>query len=351
MKRAEQYLGFNDWWLILMGLPVVSVIVSMMSFGHSAMHEYSLDCLITGILFTSAYWICVRQILIEYHRLYPNYKFTVQRIGFVLFWLGLTHLVVKFSVGTLVHSYFPEISEIAHSNVFAEHLTTGVMIALMFFLYEGIYYFVKSQTIEKEKNELEKITAEQRLDTLKSQVNPHFLFNSLNTLVTIIPEEPELAINFVQQLSKSYRSILEHRDEKLITIANELDALESYIFLLKTRFQGKIQIPNGINDQVKGHFILPLSLQILIENAVKHNITSKTKPLKINLTNDDNYIVVSNNLQKKNQTYNSTKLGLANIKSRYELLANKQIRVVESNDTFTVYLPIITNLDYESINH
>lgn len=351
MNRSEKYLGFNDTWLIVMGVPIISVAVSMMTFGQSTVHEYSSDCLVIGLMFTIVYWIFVRQIIIEYHRLYSDYEFTFKRIVFVLFWMGLAYLTVKLVVGNLVHYLYPEVSKVVHEDMYNEFLVTVVVIAMMFFLYEGIYYFVKSQSIEKEKNALERVTAEHRLDTLKSQVNPHFLFNSLNTLVTIIPEEPKLAINFVQQLSKSYRSILEHRDEKLITIQTELDSLESYIFLLKTRFQGKIQIHNGIDDSIKGHFILPLSLQILIENAVKHNITSKTKPLKVDITNDKNFVIVSNNLQKKNQTYNSTKLGLANIKSRYELLASKKIKVIETSESFTVYLPIINNLDYENINH
>ena len=334
-----------------MGVPIIAVIVSMMSFGHGAMNEFTLDCVVVGVVFTIVYWMLVRQFIMEYHRLYPDYEFTFKRIIFVLFWMSLIFLGVKFTVGPIVHKIYPKLSAIVHANPLSEFLTTSVVIAMMFFLYEGIYYFIRSQEIEKEKNALERITAEQRLNTLKNQVNPHFLFNSLNTLVTIIPEEPRLAINFVEQLSKSYRSILEHRDEKLITIDTELDSLDSYIFLLKTRFQGKIQIHNGIDQSVKGHFILPLSLQILIENAVKHNITSKTKPLKVEMTNDENYIIVSNNLQKKNQSYNSTKLGLSNIRSRYELLANKEIRVVENESNFKVYLPIITNQEYADINH
>jgi len=349
LSRSEKYLGFNDLWLIILGLPIISLIVSIMTMGHETFTRDTFNCVIIGAGFTFVYWMCVRQFIIEYHRLYPNYNFTLKRIVFVLFWLGLIFITVNFTVGTLMHYLFEDL--LHKTNTSLEILTTVILIAMMFFLYEGIYYFVKSQLIEKEKNKLERITSEQKLSTLKNQVNPHFLFNSLNTLVTIIPDEPELAINFVQQLSKSYRSILEYRDEKLIPISTELNSLESYIYLLKTRFQGKIQIHNGIKKEMENHFILPLSLQILIENAVKHNITSKTKPLKIDITNDDKFIIVSNNLQRKNQEYNSTKLGLANIKSRYELLADKQIKVKETKDAFTVYLPIITNLDYEDINH
>jgi len=229
-------------------------------------------------------------------------------------------------------------------NQVAEAISTAMMILLMFFLYEGIYYFQRSRITEMEKNKLEKITAEQRLNTLKNQVNPHFLFNSLNTVITMIPDEPNLAINFVQKLSKTYRNILEVRDEKLIPLRQELKALDAYIYLLKTRFQGKIQIHNSIHKKHFDDFILPLSLQILIENAVKHNITSKNNPLKVELAVENDLIVIKNNLQKKTQEYNSTKMGLANIRSRYKLLVNKDIYVEESEDFFIVKLPLINNI-------
>ena len=159
----------------------------------------------------------------------------------------------------------------------------------------------------------------------------------------MIPEEPNRAIEFVQKLSRTYRNILEVRDEKLIPVEQELAALDSYIYLLKTRFQGKIQIYNHLDKHVMNKFILPLSLQILLENAVKHNITSKSKPLKIGISEENGYIVVQNNLQKKEQLYNSTKMGLANIRSRYKLLVGQEIIVDESPETFTVKLPIIEN--------
>jgi len=250
-------------------------------------------------------------------------------------------------LAVVVSKYFHPYLDITKENDLDAKVVTLTIMALAFFLYEGIYYFNRSRIIEIERNKLEKITAEQKLSTLKNQVNPHFLFNSLNTLMTMIPDEPDTAVEFVQELSKSYRNILEVRNEKLITIRQELKSLDSYIYLLKTRFQGKIHIYNSIEDKVKDHFILPVSLQILIENSVKHNITSTTKPLKIELSNDEQYIIVKNNLQKKDQNYSSTKLGLANIRSRYKLLIEQDIDVVESETEFIVKLPIITNKLHE----
>jgi len=343
LSNAKKYLGFNDWYLVIAGIPVISIIVFLLIFGPNQDMFSSTPCLFLSMLYTTTYWLCVRQFLIIYHKKYDDYEFTIQRLLFVIFWMLVIYFSVKIILGLFLHLFFNEMHQFLQADRLQESLSTGILLTGMFFLYEGIYYFNKSRLIEIEKNKLERLTAEQKLSTLKNQVNPHFLFNSLNTLVTIIPEEPELAIKFVQELSKSYRGILEVRDEKLITIETELRSLESYMYLLKTRFQGKIHIYNQIDKEKMNEFILPLSLQILIENAVKHNITSKSKPLEIKIYNDENYIIVKNNLQKKDQNYGSTKLGLANIKSRYKLLVNRQIKVIEDSSSFIVKLPIIKN--------
>lgn len=308
-------------------------------------------CVVISFVYVVSYWVLIREFLIIYHKKYNDYRFTARRLLFVLISVVIIFFGVRIVLGFCLHLIFPEIHELLEKDRLSETLTTAILLSGMFFLYEGIYYFNKSKLIEIEKNKLERITAEQKLSTLKNQVNPHFLFNSLNTLVTIIPEEPKLAIKFVQELSKSYRKILEVRDEKLISLKQELESLDSYIYLLKTRFQGKLNISNKIEEKVLHQFILPLSLQILIENAVKHNITSTSRPLQIDIYNENGYVIVENNLQRKDQNYGSTKLGLANIRSRYQLLINQNILVEESKASFKVKLPIIKNEDHEDIDN
>lgn len=318
-----------------------------MIFGANVLLDHSKYCFGIGVVFTIAYWFTFRWVVIKYHQKFPGYEFNRKRLTYIITRLLAAYLLIKFGLGAILNFLVPwhvEFYDTHKISPFVAEISEILMISLFFFLYEGIYYLNKSKMIQVEKNELEKITAEQKLSTLKNQVNPHFLFNSLNTLVTMIPEEPDMAIEFVQNLSKTYRNILDVRDEKLIPIKQELMALDSYIYLLKTRFQGKIQIYNHLGEKVQQQFILPLSLQILIENAVKHNITSSSKPLKIGISEEDGYIVVQNILQKKEQQYNSTKMGLANIRSRYKLLVNKEIIVEEAEKTFTVKLPIIKNI-------
>jgi len=353
-KRAKKYLGFDDRWLILTGIPVITVVITTLIFGTEMFKNELIPCLSIAAIFTIAYWLTFRELIIQYHKRFSDYTFNKKRLLYVISRFSFAYIGVKFGVGYIINYFHPEHVSFYDNNKLGylnSEISELMMIALVFFIYEGIYYFNKSRLIEIEKNKLEKITAEQRLDTLKNQVNPHFLFNSLNTVVTMIPEEPELAITFIQKLSKTYRNILEFRNEKLITIKQELSALDSYIYLLKTRFQGKIHIYNSIHEKHLQQFILPISLQILIENAVKHNITSKAKPLKIELSSNETHIIVKNNLQRKTQKYNSTKLGLANISSRYKLLAHKEIEVIEDDHFFCVKLPIIKNILHENTDH
>lgn len=346
---AKKYLGFDDRWLMLMGIPFCSIVIEFMIFGTAQEISAAKYCFCIAFIYTIVYWLVFRWVLIWYHKKYPGGVWNWTRLFYISIRLLAAYLIVKFGFGYIMFLITPDLVDYYNTHKVSPYIaeiSELLLIALMYFIYEGIYYFNRSRIFEMEKNKLEKITAEQKLNTLKNQVNPHFLFNSLNTVVTMIPEEPNLAIKFVQKLSKTYRNILDLRDEKLISINEELNALESYIFLLKTRFQGKIHIYNNIESASRDHFILPLSLQILIENAVKHNITSTAKPLTVELFIEDEHIVVRNNLQKKNQQYNSTKMGLANIRSRYNLIAEKNIIVEENEDYFIVKLPLIKNTAY-----
>ena len=205
-----------------------------------------------------------------------------------------------------------------------------------------MYFIVKYQKAALETEQLKKENLQSQLETLKNQVNPHFLFNSLNTLSALIHDNPDVAVAFVQKLSKVYRYILEIRDNQTVTLQDELKALHAYIFLLKTRFGNNLHIEVIIPQHLHLHRIVPLSLQILLENAVKHNILSAQKPLYIDIfTETDRHIVVKNNLQRKNQTMPGTQLGLQNISNRYRLLAGKDPEVLITEQSFTVILPLL----------
>lgn len=168
---------------------------------------------------------------------------------------------------------------------------------------------------------LQKENLQSQYDVLKQQVNPHFLFNSLNVLTSLIKLEPDLAEKFSEQLSKVYRYVLENKDYELVDLNTELNFLDAYIFLLNIRFVGKLTINLNVPDENRNDGIIPLALQLLIENAIKHNVMSKISPLIIDVFVDEhNCLNIVNNLQKRPSQIISTGIGLKNILNRYELL-------------------------------
>jgi LytS/YehU family sensor histidine kinase len=178
-----------------------------------------------------------------------------------------------------------------------------------------------------------------RYQTLKSQVNPHFLFNSFNTLSELIYSDAKKADNYLQKLSGIYRHILENEEKDLIPLEDDLNFVQQYFSLQKERDDDKIFLSLDIKD-TKGCKIMPVSLQLLVENALKHNSFSYEKPLQIKITKENDYIIVSNNIQRKNILGNSTRKGLQNLSDRVKLILNKELIVSENDDMFIVKLPL-----------
>jgi LytS/YehU family sensor histidine kinase len=210
-------------------------------------------------------------------------------------------------------------------------------------IYESIYFMNELRKSVEEQESLKRESLHAQLNALKTQVNPHFLFNNLNTLASVIPESPDKGVAFVQQLSKVYRHILDVRDEPSIPLREELDVLKAYIFLLKTRFGENLSVDIQVPEEKLKQKIVPLSLQILMENAIKHNIISSARPLNINVFAQNGSLLVSNNLQVKNQLNESTGIGLENIRNRYKLMGSNGVQVTNNGSSFTVAIPLISN--------
>jgi PAS domain S-box-containing protein len=190
---------------------------------------------------------------------------------------------------------------------------------------------------------LQKENLQSQFDVLKQQVNPHFLFNSLNVLTSLIRVEPELAEKFTEHLAKVYRYVLENKDNELVTLSTEMSFLDAYIFLINIRFMDKVVVKISIPDEKKNHRIIPLAMQLLIENAIKHNAMSKKSPLMIDIFIDKNNLLnVVNNLQEREAHLTSTGVGLKNIQNRYRLL-NNTVPVFEKTTTqFRAIIPLVT---------
>lgn len=176
--------------------------------------------------------------------------------------------------------------------------------------------------------------------TLKNQLNPHFLFNSLNTLSALIPEHPDSAEKFILKLSSIYRYILENSTKESVPLKSELDFINDYFILHAIRDDGKIKLNIDVRHPEKFR-ILPVSLQILVENAVKHNMATRESPLLISICEDENYITVKNNLQKMAIKLKSTGIGLKNLSERAKLSTGRAIIIEETENEFTVRIPLI----------
>lgn len=217
------------------------------------------------------------------------------------------------------------------------------IIAVIGILFFNAFYFYKA--LQDKKIKEQKIiagTANAKYESLKSQLDPHFLFNSLNVLTSLIEEDQEKAQKFTTSLSKVYRYVLEQKDKDLVSLEEELQFAKTYISLLKMRFEDAIDcsIPeNVINPEAK---IVPLSLQILLENCVKHNIASPQQPLQISIQEGENTLYVTNNLQVKSSLKKSSGIGLLNIKERYQILSIRNMSINQSKSEFKVELPLLT---------
>jgi LytS/YehU family sensor histidine kinase len=210
----------------------------------------------------------------------------------------------------------------------------------------GIYrYRIRQQEkihlLKTRAGALEKEKAMAMYENLKQHLNPHFLFNSLTSLSGLIELDPQKAAIFLGQMSALYRYILKNKDSELVHLGDELRFVDLYISLLKTRFNSGLQINIDVPEEYNYRKIVPVTLQNLIENAIKHNIIDPDEPLKITVNVADDYLVVENNLQKKKMVETSNKQGIANLKSFYSYLSHRSIVVKETNENFIVKIPLI----------
>ena len=221
--------------------------------------------------------------------------------------------------------------------------TYGTRINLFMHILNGIFVFMKEyKTKQLEAEELKRINTQAQLQLIKNQVNPHFLFNNLNVLSGMVMKDNPDANKFIEEFAKVYRYILNSQDKELVPLAMELEFIKPYIFLLEKRFPESISINLDIEQKYLPQYIVPASLQMLVENATKHNVLSKAKPLEITIAvNKNGDLFVKNNLQVKPQVEDSMQVGLKNIQQRYAIITGKNIDIIKDSNSFTVTLPLI----------
>lgn len=232
-----------------------------------------------------------------------------------------------------IPSQFPSFADL---GFFITVLIITYFIALFL---SGRSFLLNWRASELKAAQLQAAQTAAQYESLQNQVNPHFLFNSLNVLSSLVYKNQDLAAKFIKQLSVVYRYVLEVKDKEVVSLETELRALESYVFLIEIRFDKGLNIQNELTKTAQK--IIPLSLQMLLENAIKHNSVQANQPLGIQLYEEEDYIIVKNNLQRKSNPQESTGIGLENIKKRYQYLSNQAVIIEESEDYFLVKLPIL----------
>lgn len=196
------------------------------------------------------------------------------------------------------------------------------------------------RSIIKQK-ELEKENISSQYSALKNQTDPHFFFNSLNTLASLIEEEPKTAEKFVQELANIYRYILDQKDKEISLISEEITFIKRYLFLQKIRFEDGITFKINITEDIKDKYTINLALQIIFENIFKHNIISEDKPIKIEIRNTKEYLIISNNINSKGKKSLSNKIGIENITSRYKFFTDKKV-IIEKDSNYSIHLPLLS---------
>ena len=262
--------------------------------------------------------------------LIPSFVFSL--FSTILLALSLYYLggyVLSLIKGWSTENFFNKIGQGAIVS-----LSVGLFVCCIVFFYTSW-----RQAIDREQK-LREENLKYRYKTLKTQVNPHFLFNSLNTLSEIVYIDTKSADSYIQKLSGIYRYILDNEETDLVPFDKEIEFVSQYFELQKERDENKIQLDIDFEDAHK-FMIVPISLQILVENALKHNVISEESPLIIHITGDDKYISISNNIQRKNTLNSSPGTGLSNLKERVKLITHREMIINQENNLFTVKLPLV----------
>lgn len=204
-----------------------------------------------------------------------------------------------------------------------------------------VYYMNRYRQSQVEAEQLKKVSVEAQFEALRNQINPHFLFNCFNVLSTLVYKDAETSARFIAQLSHVYRYLLYNQEKKVVPLKEELAFTESYFFLLSIRFGDNIVIRNRFGVPGEELFIAPAVLQMLVENAIKHNVVSRKNPLTVELFRLHDMLVVSNTLQEKEVREESSRIGLKNIIERYRLLTDRPVEVIRTEKAFTVKVPLL----------
>jgi two-component system LytT family sensor kinase len=335
-----------EWYSFLFSMPLIDVMVNLIMYKQRFWSDYRIWVFSFPLIFILGMlsWYSHVRYDIYIEKKFPELNQSRQRIFckvLVIFFVMPPGVLLIL----LSYHYFHILDyQLAKWDI-VKGLLVGLAVNLVFeTLYEADYAFTKFKESSAEKDTLQELSVKDEFDSLKNQVNPHFLFNCFNTLSSLITVDKPRAEQFLNELSKVYRYLLRNNEAGVGTLESEIRFIESYYKLLQTRHGEAVKLNIEIDKRYNPYLLPSLTLQLLVENVVKHNVLSKNKPLVIDIfTTAGNKLVVNNNLQRRTVQAPSNKVGLDNIKAKYELLKQPGFRVMEDEKNFTVVLPLIWN--------
>jgi len=335
--KNEKTVNIDNALVRITGIAFIGIIMPLIFYTGS---DYSglIKWIIISTSLTFIAWETSRHII---SFLWDKYPWEVNPVLHLLFnILFLTILtIILFLIVYFVNWLFDDISGNYWKRMRGVHVAIFLITFLTTSIYEGIFLFYKWKESLVLAVLLEKENIQSQFETLKNQVNPHFLFNSLNTLSSLIPENPKKAVEFVNNFSSIYRYVLDVKELNSVELKDELDFVKSYIYLQKIRYGENLHLIINIEENKLLSHIMPLSLQVLIENAIKHNEISDAYPLRIELTNTNDYLFVKNNLKKISDTLDSPKMGLKNLMERYRLVSYNKPHFHQNENEFIAGIP------------
>jgi hypothetical protein len=341
-KKLSKKTKLDDRILLFLGIPLLAII-AFFAFGNDEFDGNAHKVMVGvagSLLSTLVMWLGVRKIVIFLWNKYPWEKHPIKHLVIeIAAILGYTTLA-----GLLLFTiwYFYDPTLITKEDIGLNIFFTLTITFLITSLHEGYFFFMQWKHTIVLSEKLEKENIQSQYETLKNQISPHFLFNNLNTLTNLIEEDAKLAVEYVQRTANYYRNILNIKDKDIISLDEELKLIEDYYFLQKKRYGDNLNLIIDIsNELMESTYVAPLTLQMLFENAIKHNIISKEKPLNITIKSGEDYIIVENNLQRRNSEEVSNRFGLQNITNRYRFLSSKEVIITQNNFNFTVKVPVL----------
>jgi hypothetical protein len=287
-------------------------------------------------------WWGNRQLTLRFDKLLPWSRWGNLRF-FIHLTLGLIYLLVLMNLSYLALKLMLTTDPPTIGQILTTNLWGAVIFIPVFSIYFSLHFLKHWRRSELAAEKIQKENMRSQLNSLKSQLDPHFLFNNLNILSALIDSDPQRSKKFVDKFAEVYRALLQSKaTDDLILLTEELEFIDAYMYLIRTRFDNNIQFTRNLKPGFQTRMIPPLTLQMLIENAIKHNVIHEGSPLTIHLLQlDDDYLMVSNSLNEKNEKEERRGSGLLNIQNRYAYFTDKPVRILKTDSHFEVHIPLL----------